>query len=157
VTISRRIALGAIASTAFAPAVFAQTAEQKEYIDRQKAYLADNLKKSGWKATETGVQYKRAGAAKPRGKQPVADSTITIKYEGKTIGGTTFDASPEGEPMVVPLKELIKGLREVIPMMHVGETWDFVIPAEQGYGERGAARRPPWSTLVFKIELVAVA
>jgi len=31
-----------------------------------------------------------------------------------------------------------------------------VIPAEQGYGERGGRSRPPWSTLVFRIELVSV-
>jgi len=153
----------AAALTTLALAAFAATgaraqknAEQQEYEDRQKAYLVENLKKPGWKATASGVQYKRSGAAKPRGAQPTADSTISINYTGKTIGGTTFDESPEGEPMVTPLKELIRGLREVIPMMHAGETWDFVIPAEQGYGERGGRSRPPWSTLVFRIELVSV-
>ena len=155
----RTAALGSLALAAFAAtgARAQKNAEQQAYEDRQKAYLVENLKKPGWKATASGVQYKRSGAAKPRGAQPTAESAIAINYTGKTIGGTVFDASPEGEPMKTPLKELIRGLREVIPMMHAGETWDFVIPAEQGYGERGGPSRPPWSTLVFRIELLAVS
>lgn len=152
----RALALTALTLAIANPALAQKSASQQDWEDTQAAYLADNLKKPGWKATATGVQYKRTSKPNLKGAQPKADSTITINYNGQTITEVEFDASAEGEPMTTPLSDLVKGLREVIPMMHAGETWQFVIPAAMGYGERPRSKIPVMSTLVFKIELVAV-
>jgi FKBP-type peptidyl-prolyl cis-trans isomerase len=40
--------------------------------------------------------------------------------------------------------------------MRVGEVWQFVIPADIGYGDRSRDPIPPGSALLFEIELIAI-
>jgi FKBP-type peptidyl-prolyl cis-trans isomerase FklB len=41
--------------------------------------------------------------------------------------------------------------------MSVGDKWRLVIPSELAYGARGAgAKIPPYSTLVFEVELLDI-
>ena len=39
--------------------------------------------------------------------------------------------------------------------MPVGSVWEIIIPSELAYGEREAGPIKPFSTLIFKIELLA--
>ena len=39
-------------------------------------------------------------------------------------------------------------------MMRPGETWNFVLPAELGYGDAAMGPIPPGSALQFKVELL---
>ena len=48
------------------------------------------------------------------------------------------------------------GWKIAIPAMTEGSTWEFYVPADQAYGERGSGPIPPYSTLVFKITLVRI-
>ena len=41
-------------------------------------------------------------------------------------------------------------------MMPVGSKWQLYIPYELAYGERQAGQIPPYSTLVFDLELVSI-
>ena len=41
-------------------------------------------------------------------------------------------------------------------MMPEGSMWELYIPQTLGYGERQAGKIPPFSTLIFKVELVKV-
>ncbi len=82
---------------------------------------------------------------------------MTIHYVGRFIDGRVFDSSRErNEPATFPLPRLIKGWQEGVPMMRVGETWSFVIPAAIAYGDRDRPPIPPGSTLLFEIELIAI-
>jgi FKBP-type peptidyl-prolyl cis-trans isomerase len=76
---------------------------------------------------------------------------------GRFIDGRVFDSSrARGQPATFPLPQLIKGWQEGVPMMRVGETWSFVIPAEIAYGNRNRSGIPSGSTLVFEIELIGI-
>jgi FKBP-type peptidyl-prolyl cis-trans isomerase FkpA len=130
---------------------------QEQWVQGQKAYEAWSAARPGWKVTESGLQYRRVKAAKESAPRPTPDSTVTIHYVGRFIDGREFDSSrSRGEPATFPLGRLIKGWQEGVPMMRVGETWEFVIPSTIAYGERNRDPIPPGSTLVFEIELIGI-
>ena len=121
----------------------------------QTEFLAANVKKPGWKATPSGLQYFVEKAVKDGGK-PAPGSAVTVHYEGRFIDGKIFDSSYERkEPATFPLTNVIQGWQEGVPMMKVGETWQFAIPSDLAYGPNGRSSIPGGSTLLFKIELLS--
>ena len=71
----------------------------------------------------------------------------------------TDPGHPEGERMVEiasDLRQLIRAWQIAIPYMGVGDTIEIAVPAELGYGARGAGPIPPAATLFFTIELLDV-
>lgn len=52
--------------------------------------------------------------------------------------------------------QVIKGWTEVLTKMPVGSVWEVYIPQELAYGEREMGQIKPFSTLVFKIELLSI-
>jgi len=130
---------------------------QEQWEQGQAAFEAWSLMRPGWKATKTGLQYRRVKAAKASAIMPAPDAVVTIHYVGRFIDGREFDSSrARGEPATFPLPRLIKGWQEGVPMMRVGETWEFVIPASIAYGSRYRDPIPSNSTLQFEIELIAI-
>jgi FKBP-type peptidyl-prolyl cis-trans isomerase len=131
---------------------------QEQWMQGQKAYEAWSAARPGWKTTPSGLQYHRDKAAPASAPRPAPGATVTIHYVGRFIDGRVFDSSRErNEPATFPLNRLIKGWQEGVPMMRVGETWSFVIPASLAYGDRtDRGPIPPGSTLLFEIELIAI-
>ena len=130
---------------------------QEQWEQGQAAFEAWSLTRPGWKATETGLQYRRMKAARTSAPMPAPEAVVTIHYVGRFIDGREFDSSrARGEPATFPLPRLIKGWQEGVPMMRVGETWEFVIPASIAYGSRYRSGIPANSTLQFEIELIAI-
>lgn len=121
-----------------------------------QTFLTDNLKKPGWQASASGLQFQVPATRAPESAgQPNASSIVTVHYEGRLIDGTVFDSSyARNEPATFPLGNVISGWQEAVPMMRVGETWEFAIPANLAYGDRSPPPIPPGSTLLFKIELL---
>jgi FKBP-type peptidyl-prolyl cis-trans isomerase len=121
----------------------------------QEAYLTENIKKPGWKATGSGLQYIPLKSVDALAPKPAPGSVVKVNYEGKLIDGTVFDSSyARNEPISFPLSNVIAGWQEGVPMMRVGETWEFAIPAGLAYGPDGAGPIPGGSTLIFKVELL---
>ena len=125
---------------------------------RQKGeqFLAENAKKEGVKTLPSGLQYK----VLREGNGPIAskDNEVEVKYEGRLIDGTIFDSSYERNPQTTKFRptQVIKGWTEALTMMPEGSMWELYIPQTLGYGERQAGKIPPFSTLIFKVELVKV-
>ena len=118
-------------------------------------FMADNAKKDGITALPDGLQYKIEKAAD--GKKPTDDDTVICNYRGTLIDGTEFDSSyTSGKPATFEVKGLIPGVREALKLMPVGAKWQFFIPADMAYGERGAGPIGPNSTLIFEIELISI-
>ncbi len=94
------------------------------------------------------------------GAEATPGSTVSVHYEGRLLDGTVFDSSYErGEPIEFVLGEgqVIRGWDEGINLMRVGGKARLVIPSHLAYGERGAGQTiPPFSTLIFDVELVDV-
>lgn len=134
----------------------AREASQKDYIEKNTKWLAENKIKAGVKATASGLQYKvlRAG----NGAIPTKDDKVTVKYEGRMIDGTVFDSSYKRNPQTSTfgVSQVIKGWTEALCMMPVGSKWELYIPQELAYGSRQAGNIKPYSTLIFTVELEAV-
>jgi len=111
----------------------------------------------GWRRTPSGLRYRKlSGTA--AGPRPAATDTVTLHYVGRFIDGTEFDSSiSRGEPATFPLNRLIRGWQEGVPMMSVGDRYEFAIPYNLAYGYAGRGPIPGGATLVFTIELIAIA
>ena len=120
------------------------------------AFLAQNKAKDGVVTLPSGLQYKILKAGD--GKKPGLDDTVVCHYKGTLIDGTEFDSSyKRNQPATFPVKGVIKGWTEALQLMSVGSQWQLVIPSDLAYGDRGAANViPPYSTLVFEVELVSI-
>ena len=86
--------------------------------------------------------------------------TISVHYTGTLEDGTKFDSSIDrGEPFsfIIGAGQVIQGWEQGTLDMKVGEKRKLTIPAELGYGSRGAgATIPPNATIIFDIELMDI-
>ena len=120
-----------------------------------EAFLKANAKKDSVKTTPSGLQYKVLTMG--TGETPTATDKVKVNYEGKLIDGTVFDSSYQrNQPATFGCNQVIKGWTEALTMMPVGSTWELYIPQELGYGSREAGKIPPFSTLIFKVELLEI-
>lgn len=135
----------------------AERAEQGKAAKAEgERYLAENAKKDGVVVLPSGLQYKvlKEGT----GRKPAATDTVRCHYEGFLTNGTVFDSSlRRGEPAEFGLQQVIAGWTEGLQLMQEGAKYRFFIPYRLGYGESGAgASIPPYSALVFDVELIKV-
>jgi FKBP-type peptidyl-prolyl cis-trans isomerase len=134
--------------------VFAKQAE--ELKESGLAYLKSNAEKEGVQVTESGLQYMVITEAD--GAKPKAEDEVTVHYRGTLIDGTEFDSSySRNAPATFTLNQVIAGWTEGVQLMSVGSKYQFVIPYELGYGERGAGGSiGPFETLIFEVELIEI-
>lgn len=140
-------------------------AEQEKIREEQGAqfkiageqFLADNAKKEGVTVTASGLQYEVL--TEGTGKSPKATDSVKCHYEGRLIDGSVFDSSYQrGTPATFPLNGVIAGWTEGLQLMKEGAKFRFYIPFNLAYGANGAgASIPPYSALIFDVELIEVA
>jgi peptidylprolyl isomerase len=124
---------------------------QAEGIDIQKM-----------KKTASGLQY--LDEKEGTGATPNSGQSCIMHYTGwlweNNAKGKEFDSSiKRGEPFTfhVGTGQVIKGWDEGVATMKVGGKRALLIPAELGYGARGAGGViPPNATLYFEVELLGV-
>ena len=133
-----------------------QMAYYKNEIKNANALWLDaNKQKKDVKTLASGLQYRILTA----GNGPIATDTtkVEVHYEGKLIDGTIFDSSyKRGQTATFRPDQVIKGWTEALQLMPEGSTWELYIPYDLAYGENGTQNIPPYSTLIFKVEVVKV-
>ena len=93
------------------------------------AFLAQNKTKPGVVTLPSGLQYKIISPG--TGPKPTADDTIKCNYRGTLVDGTEFDSSyKRGEPIKIPVGQVIKGWTEAMQLMPVGSKWELYIPSD---------------------------
>lgn len=94
------------------------------------------------------------------GKVAEKGKKILVHYRGTLENGKQFDSSYDrGEPLkfTLGIGQVIKGWDDGILGMKVGGKRNLFIPADLGYGSRGAGNViPPNSNLIFDCELIDV-
>lgn len=151
---------GKILDSYFAELESAKAAEEAEIGEAMKkdgeVFLAENAKKPGVVTLASGLQYKilKAGS----GRKPGKTSRVRCHYEGTFTNGMVFDSSyKRGEPAVFGVNQVIAGWTEALQLMGEGSEWELYIPYDLAYGEAGAhGAIPPYSALIFKVELIEV-
>lgn len=158
-----------IPEAGFGDYLAAQAAEAD--IDQQQAiavYLHEhNL---NVQPTEDGLYFIRTQAGK--GKAIQQGSPVKFHYVGRLLDGTVFDTSIKEvaeenglyhprrsyEPLqtMAGTGQMIMGMDEGLMMMRQGDKATLLIPFQLAYGEQGAGPIPPYSPLIFEMEIVSV-
>lgn len=124
--------------------------------EKGKEFLEGNKTKEDIVTLKSGLQYKIL--KKGTGASPKATDTVKCNYKGTTIDGKEFDSSfKRGEPATFALNRVIKGWTEGLQLMKEGGKWQFFVPSELAYGERGAGQDiGPNEVLIFEVELLGI-
>lgn len=95
------------------------------------------------------------------GDEAVAGQTVEVHYTGWLTDGTKFDSSHDRDQTFsfkLGGSQVIAGWDQGVAGMKIGGARKLTIPADLGYGERGAGGViPPNATLVFKVELIGLS
>ena len=119
------------------------------------AFLEENGRRPEVITTESGLQYEVL--IEGTGNRPGPTSFVLAHYEGMLVDGFVFDSSYNwGEPLEFPLDGVIEGWTEGLQYMREGSTYMLYIPFDLGYGPYPAGSIPAYSTLIFRVELIAV-
>ena len=124
-------------------------------------FLEENKAKEGVVTTESGLQYKVITEGK--GAIPQSTDKVKVHYKGTLIDGTEFDSSysrkdKDGNPQPSTFRanQVIKGWTEALTSMPVGSKWELYIPQDLAYGSQDNGAIPPFSTLIFEVELLSI-
>lgn len=131
---------------------------EKQHADKKATaikYMEDNKNKPDIITTASGLQYEIL--KNTNGVKPTAEDMVKVHYEGKLTDGTVFDSSIErGEPTPFTVNEVIPGWKEGLQLMPVGSKFRFYIPYNLAYGATGTPSIPPFSPLIFEVELISI-
>jgi FKBP-type peptidyl-prolyl cis-trans isomerase len=111
-----------------------------------------------FKTLPGGLKY---AVLKPGKGAVAAHGDVEVHYTGWLTNGKKFDSSRDsGRPFKFELGhgQVIKGWDQGVKGMKVGEKRQLVVPPALGYGAGGTpdGTIPPYSTLIFEVELLKV-
>ena len=108
--------------------------------------------------TASGLKYTDLEVG--QGQEAKAGQTVSVHYTGWLENGTKFDSSHDRRsPFSFKLGggQVIRGWDEGVAGMKIGGKRKLIIPADLGYGARGAGGViPPNATLVFEVDLLGL-
>lgn len=148
-------------------------AEMQKRMDSEPDDIAAYVKENNITAKPNADGLYVIVKKKGNGQKVAAGKTVAINYTGCLLDGTMFDSSVESdakrgniyaadrkyEPLTYTVGQmsLIPGWEKGIMGQPEGTILQLVIPSAMGYGSRGAGEMiPPYSPLVFDIEIVSV-
>jgi len=127
--------------------------KEENYADwkilNDNRYAADlaTIEADNYTKTESGLCYKiiYTGA----GKKANIDSYVTVKYTLKLISGKVIETGT----YVGLISGTIAAWQEAIPMLKVKGVMDMFFLYDLGYGATGNGSVPPYSMLIYSVEL----
>jgi len=145
------------------PVILLAGCNNADNVNKNTTTVQKGTKSVTHKKTESGLEYEVI--TEGSGISPRKGQQVTVHYTGwlnnKGEKGTKFDSSVDRKQpftFVIGVGQVIRGWDEGVSSMKVGETRRLFIPAELGYGSRGAgAVIPPNAGLIFDVELISVS
>lgn len=130
-----------------------------EYADRvvyrqaSEDFMAENKTREGVVTLPSGLQYKME--VEGNGAIATAVDTVSVIYRGTFPNGRTFDSS-RGKEVAFPVGGVVPGFAEALQILPEGSKCKVYIPWNLGYGKSGTRGIPPYSVLIFDIEVMRV-
>ena len=137
----------------------AQFQKAQEEKKNNEVKLMENFAKKNFpNATKTQFGMYRVVLKEGAGATIVNGNTVKVDYTGKLMNGEIFDSSKGKQPLEFPIGQgaVIPGWEQALMMMKKGEKSIFFIPSNLAYGEQGSGPIPPFSPLVFEMEVIDV-
>ncbi|MCL2209748.1 MAG: FKBP-type peptidyl-prolyl cis-trans isomerase [Treponema sp.] len=129
-----------------------KTALENQRIENE--FLIRNSQRSGVQVTPSGLQYEIISEGS--GDKPQSDSVVRVNYTGTFTDGNIFDKS-DSNGAYIPLEMVIPGWTEGLMLMNEGSVYNLYIPSAMAYGKNGVQNViPPYSTLIFNVELLEI-
>lgn len=158
-SVNRRKFLEGLVATAYGTGKTMTTKEAIGYYNKRvfrsvsEEFINRNRNRAGVVTLPSGLQYK----IENEGTGPVAKFSDTVKciYKGTYPNGALFDTT-RGEAVEVVIKDAVDGLAEALVTLPVGTKCKLYIPWELGYGAKGTRSIPPYSALVYDMEIVSL-
>ncbi len=126
-------------------------------LHESNAWLKINLKNAGVLQTRSGLQYRVLSAGNKSACSPNKTSVIKVNYNMRLARSNyELDSSyKRNMPAQFSLKNMILGWQEGVPMMKVGDSWEFYLPPHLAYGSNGSGRLiQPNVVLTSRVDLL---
>jgi FKBP-type peptidyl-prolyl cis-trans isomerase len=145
--------------------------KEDERMEQENIKLLEYLEQMGYTSVEptsSGLYFVVLEASE--GISPVRTDYVNINFTGRLVDGTIFDTSDrslaianniERDKLYGPFKFLLEtmtiaGFREGLLMMKEGEIARIIIPSNLAFGQSSVGIIPPYSTLIYDVELLDV-
>lgn len=140
-------------------AQFPSAAPATTNVNQNNILIAENtMSDNNVVTTPSGLKY--VEIQEGTGASPERGQTVVVHYTGTLEDGKKFDSSRDrNQPFrfKIGIGQVIKGWDEGLSTMKVGGRRQLIIPADLGYGSRGAGGViPPNATLIFDVELLDI-
>lgn len=138
--------------------------ENKVKIQNKSAIIADSLNVikychqiKGVKKLASGLQFKKL-ITNPKGIGCKKGSMVSVNYKGWLINGDVFDENEKSTPfkLVLGMNQVIEGWEQGLLLMRMGEKYRLIIPWYLAYGTLGNGPIPPFTSIVFDVQLVDI-
>ncbi|MCP9767829.1 hypothetical protein EGI22_07885 [Lacihabitans sp. LS3-19] len=114
------------------------------------------IRKKGLNVTEktaSGLRFIRTNEPTANDTLVIGDN-VTVKYNGMFLNEKSFDSGSFG--IVIGSSSAIGGFSEGIAKLRKGEKAKLIFPSSIGYGSNGNSSIPPYTPLMFDVEIVTV-
>lgn len=146
--------------------------ESQKVKSQEAGKISNYISKNDLKPTVTTSGLNYIVTKKGTGPKAKVGDSIVLNYTGRFLNGKVFDTSDKVvaekekvfnpqrpyEPMRVPAgtNSTIPGFDEALLLFPKGTEVTVIIPSKLGYGEQGSQAIPPFSPLVFELEIMNV-
>ena len=157
--VNRKMFLEGLIATAYGTGKTMKTEDAKEYYNRRvfrtasDGFIAKNKERRGVTVLPSGLQYKIEQEG--TGSTATIYDTVSCIYKGTFPNGVVFDSS-RGEIKELQVQALFPGFAEALITLPVGTKCKLYIPWELAYGSKGTRMVPPYSALVYDLEIVGI-
>jgi FKBP-type peptidyl-prolyl cis-trans isomerase len=115
------------------------------YISKNKLVVS--------KKTDTGLRFIRTNAATSADSLKTGD-VLSVNYNGMFLNNISFDSGTLS--VTLGTTSLIPGFIEGLKLMKKGEKAKVIMPSSLGYTDKGSGKIPPYTPLIFDLEIVSV-